>query len=166
MAVGDLDKIPDANGANHDEVVVAYAIDLPPDSPNGPYGVNLAVLNYTTSTGSTQPLYQTLITVPGLYLDANSGSSRVISVAIGDFDGDGQNEIALATAVKKYVTENGVTTSDTVELSLFRYVHNSLTDTPSLKLVSSTDLLVSSTIPPSISLVARISRGQPTIRPN
>ena len=94
------------------------------------------------------------MTVPGLSLDANSGSSRVISVAIGDFDGDGQNEIALATAVKKYVTENGVTTSDTVELSLFRYVHNSLTDTPSLKLVSSTDLLVPSAIPPSISLVA------------
>ena len=33
------------------------------------------------------------------------------------------------------------------------------TDTPSLKLVSSTDLLVSSTIPPSISLVARNFTG-------
>ena len=43
IAAGDLDKVPDSAGDNHDEVVVAYA------SPgvNNQMAVNVAVLDYT-----------------------------------------------------------------------------------------------------------------------
>jgi len=44
VAVGDLDKIADKNGVNHDEVVLAYAQGAPP----GNLKVNLTVLNYTS----------------------------------------------------------------------------------------------------------------------
>lgn len=53
VAVGDLDKVPDENGINHDEVVVAYASS---SGANSFYNVKLAVLNYSiVGSNSSQP---------------------------------------------------------------------------------------------------------------
>lgn len=57
VAAGDLDKIPDANGANHDELVVAYA------GKNGE--VNVVVLNYTDPQAiGSRPKYVTQAVAP------------------------------------------------------------------------------------------------------
>ena len=134
VAAGDLDKIPDANGANHDELVVAYA------GKNG--DVNMAVLNYTAPQAvASSPIYVTQAVAPfkvNLNPTApdliNGGEqkgfkvSEVLAVAIGDFDGDGQNEIALATLDDQ--------DQDQVNLAIFRYVHTTLSATPQLKLVT------------------------------
>ena len=113
--MGDLDKIPDQQGVNHDEVAIAYG------SRTGE--LMLAVLNYS-GPSSAAPLYVTQTTVPATTFDA---PIHEVSVAIGDFDGDGQNEIAVATVRAGIV------------IRFFRYVHKLRTDTPTLSLVSSID---------------------------
>ena len=126
VAVGDLDKIPDASGANHDEVAVAYATAA--GSP-----VNLAVLNYTSvDSDGSQPQFVTQIPVPATgpllkYRLRFSPASNLLSLAIGDFDGDGQNEIALA-----YMLPATFNDSDafSLQVAIFRYKHERLTDTP------------------------------------
>jgi hypothetical protein len=149
VAVGDLDKVADKNGVNHEEVVVAYAQGAPP----GTLQVNLAVLNYTTpQMNASQPLFVTQILSPypidkPLDHQTHSRISELFSVAIGDFDGDGQNEIALATLAPE--------DSFQVNLSIFRYVHQLLTDTPSLVLVSNQQLsILANVFGPTISLLA------------
>ena len=112
-SVGDLPKIPHREGVNHDEVAIAYG------SKTGE--LKLAVLNYS-GPSSAAPLYVTQMTVPATTFDA---PIHGVSVAIGDFDGDGQNEIAVATQRAGIV------------IRLFRYVHKLRTDTPALSLVSS-----------------------------
>ena len=129
VAVGDLDKIPDQQGVNHDEVAIAYG------SKTGE--LKLAVLNYS-GPSSAAPLYVTQMTVPATTFDA---PIHGVSVAIGDFDGDGQNEIAVATQRAGIV------------IRLFRYVHKLRTDTPALSLVSSIEESGASGIS-SISLAA------------
>ena len=129
-AVGDLDKIPDANGANHDEVVVAYAEN------NG--AVNVAVLNYTaTNANGSNPLYVTQALAPftvnfhpaPYFAGQGAGFkvSELLAVAIGDFDGDGQNELVLATL--------DPVQQDQLNMSIFRYVHPTLSAPPQLQLV-------------------------------
>src|SRR5271156_81624 len=60
LAVGDLDKIPDANGVNHDELVIAYATGVVPQLQ-----VRLAVLNFTkVGADGGQPLFDTEVTSP------------------------------------------------------------------------------------------------------
>ena len=150
MVVGDLDKVADKNGVNHDEVVLAYAQGAPP----GSLQVNLAVLNYTSTQpiNASQPLFVTQVLSPypidkPLDHQAHTQISELFSVAIGDFDGDGQNEIALATL--------GPGSSSQINLSIFRYVHKLLTDTPSLVLVSSQEFgFLANDSVPTISLVA------------
>jgi len=134
VAVGDLDQIPDANGLNHDEVVVAYATGTGPT-----YSIQLKVLNYTkTNTNGSDPLYVTgAVASNQLFLTNSPGSNAALTgerfaVAIGDFDGDGQNEIALATV------NDGVDRPGVIALSIFRYRHALLTDTPSLVEVTHT----------------------------
>ncbi len=124
VAVGDMDKIPDAEGVNHDEVVVAYATGAGPT-----YSVRLAVLNYRNSgNDSSNPTWVTL---------AHSASGRIastlpfppsslFSVAINDFDGDGRNEIAVATLGA------GTSNTQTVYLSFFRYFHTNPGEAPNL----------------------------------
>jgi len=154
-AAGDLDKIPDANGANHDELVVAY-----PDN-NGQ--VNVAVLNYTAppaigtcgkQPAGSCPKYVTKFVMPSkINLDSIPAQfpingdqrgfkvSEVLALAIGDFDGDGQNEIALATFDP--VNRNSV------NVAMLRYVHPTLSAMPTLQLLTQKTLVDLGTDSPS-----------------
>jgi hypothetical protein len=116
IAVADQDKVQDQAGHNHDEVVVAYA------SPagNNQLAVNVAVLDYTASTADAtkQPVAVITATASNLIdADINAGLSQVLltdnllSVAIGDFDGNGLNEIVVV-----YVQNN-----TTAIIAAFRY---------------------------------------------
>ncbi|MBA3441906.1 MAG: hypothetical protein H0T92_18765, partial [Pyrinomonadaceae bacterium] len=118
VAVGDLDKIPDAVGNNHDEVVVAFA------SPglNNLWQVNVAVLDYTSSTNPQAPTITTttaLETIDGNKINDNDPPQpdvailveSVMKTAVGDFDGDGVNEIAVVFLI------NGLA----FDVTIFRY---------------------------------------------
>ncbi len=98
LAAGDLDRVPDGQGNNHDEVVAAYASGLGGDHIR----YYISVINYS----SGQPVITTsdpiIDRAPIFTYEPASGagkmlpSSNIIGVTIGDFDGDGNNEIALA----------------------------------------------------------------------
>jgi hypothetical protein len=92
IAVGDLDKSADADGNNHDEVVVCFAT-----SPNN--DVEVAVLDYTAPTpapsDAVRPQATTTAIVSTLKLNNVLLVDAVLACTIGDFDGDGQNEIAV-----------------------------------------------------------------------
>ncbi len=135
VAAGDLDRLPDANYQYHDEVVVAY-VDGDPlgDSQD----VNLSVLNYGDSS-SSDPVETRAIGSVKLNLLKTAGptfdeacdlcpllADNQVSVSIGDFDGDGYNEIALA-----YIVDGTHLVVD-----LFRY-RTSASGDSSLELISS-----------------------------
>lgn len=101
VAVGDLDHVVDSQGATHDEIAVAYATPSSSDA----YGIVLAVVSYDGSVvygGSSGGINLNAIGLadkndygsnsPGVMLQ----SDNVVGVAVGDFDGDGANEIAVA----------------------------------------------------------------------
>src|SRR5271156_4898779 len=146
--VGDLDKVPDVKGENHDEVLAAYATGAGPSYP-----IQLAVLNYTNAQGNgSNPTWVTQVTAPYQATAAYASTiSDVISVAIGDFDGDGQNEIALAT-----LGPNG---SGQVNLTIFRYTNPGNGQTPTLMPVTNQTFTLkvggaTADFLPTISLVA------------
>lgn len=95
VRVGDLDKYTDVDGNNHDEVVVVYA----GPGNNGQTTVNVQVLDYTDPSTATsfQPIGGISATA-STPIDANPqifASDNILDVAIGDFDGNGLNEIAV-----------------------------------------------------------------------
>jgi hypothetical protein len=101
IAVGDLDKVADLDGNNHDEVVVCFATD----SDNR---VQVAVLDYTASTPAPSDAVrpQTTTTYKILsYISPNDVPpvDAMLSCAVGDFDGDGQNEIAVIGVSKEHL---------------------------------------------------------------
>jgi hypothetical protein len=154
LAMGDLDQIPDAEGVNHDEVVVAYATG---SGSSAAYKINLEVLNYTNpNSDGSHPLFVTRAIPDYESLIENNSSytvSDLLSVAIGDFDGKGQNEIAVASLYPK-IPQSSFTE---IVLSIFRYHHKLLTDTPTLEEVTRTRLPIHLPNPdllPTISLVA------------
>jgi hypothetical protein len=111
VAVADLDKLPDANGNNHDEVVVVWASN---DSGEPPYDVNVMVLDYTSTPGgsfapSGTALAKTPVPIVGLPEDENGNT--ILGVTLGDFDEDGFNEIAVTH----------MEDAAALQLSLFRY---------------------------------------------
>ncbi|MBI3798472.1 MAG: VCBS repeat-containing protein [Deltaproteobacteria bacterium] len=100
IAVGDLDKNTDSVGDNHEEVVVCWA--------NTSYEIQVTVLDYTspsyTPSGPVRPLAATTAKTthrldPGSVAAVKENSlqpvSALLACTIGDFDGDGQNEIAV-----------------------------------------------------------------------
>jgi hypothetical protein len=100
IAVGNLDKSTDSVGNNHDEVVLCWA--------NASYDIQVTVLDYTSSTytpsGPVRPLAATTAktthrldpgSVAAFKENALQPVSALLSCTIGDFDGDGQNEIAV-----------------------------------------------------------------------
>lgn len=106
IAAGDLDSVPDSAGNNHDEVVVAYATNASPGS-NEVSVLKVAVLDYT-APASAPPLpvaVTTSIANVGLAPNNNFATAinqdailpvdNVLGVAIGDFNNNGQKEIAV-----------------------------------------------------------------------
>ncbi len=103
IAAGDLDKVPDSAGNLHDEVVVAYV----GPGVNNQMTVNVAVLDYTApATAPPVPAAVTSATASHT-IDGNNFATafrrqailpvdNVLGVAVGDFDGDGPKEIAVA----------------------------------------------------------------------
>ncbi len=126
VAVADLDKLPDASGNNHDEVVVAYAAS----GPGNQLTVNLKVLDYTSDANDPYPAPVAVTSgATGHAIDGNNFAStkapggvqsailpvdNVLAVAIGDFDGDTQNEIAVLS----------LQNAQTAWLTLFRYTND------------------------------------------
>ncbi len=93
MDVGDLDKVADSAGNNHDEVVIAYSAATENDSG----AVNLTVLNYTSAQNIHEPVCianaTTSIGVDPLWqIDV---VDTILDVSVADFDNDGMNEIAV-----------------------------------------------------------------------
>lgn len=111
LAVGDLDNVGDAAGNYHDEVAVAL------NEKTDPRKLDLAVLNYSgASAAHPQPSAITRQTAAApLVSDADPAvwyaGARKVDVAIGNFLGDGKNEIALV-----YLTD-----STHLEISVWRY---------------------------------------------
>jgi hypothetical protein len=148
LATGDLDKVPDANGINHDEVVIAS-----PDSFNRlGVSVNLNVLNYTNSVEGEPPSHTQLAgvlsaTFPQAPLsDGPLIDDQLFAVAIGDFDGDGQNEIALAAI-----------SGSSVQLQFYRYSRASPSSVPSLKKISNNTYNYRESLGSNVFLVPTIS---------
>lgn len=124
IAVADLDGAVDANGELNDEVVVAYpALDT--SDGNQPWIIQVYVLNYQNATGAPAVTENnTIASACGLncyssHVNLTSASDQqkilssgnIVAVAIGDYDGDGANEIATAN----------VGSASDLRLTLFRY---------------------------------------------
>lgn len=110
VAVGDLDVQPDANGSAHDEVVACYT-----SGSSSAVTVQVAVLDFTSAQyagASIASLHKTIIQLPAV-IDRgafNASPYEVeafqagkimaidspVSCTIGDFNGDGMNDIAVA----------------------------------------------------------------------
>ncbi len=135
VAVGDLDKATDSQFNYHDEVAAAYA--------TAGNSIRLTVLNYT----SGNPQDASIDTIePDSY--EVIPSDNPLSIAIGDFDNDGNNEIALA-----YVCSTGITvttyryTSDGKGSGSLQQASSTLISTPNFFSAGSSGL--SATIHPS-----------------
>ncbi len=121
VAMGDLNRMLDGNGFFHDEVAIAWM-----SLESGQYVPHLAVLDYTdpaivspppspadashpaavTTAEAQARLSQTSLTGGSVYVNDN-----VLSLAVGDFDGDGRKEIALAV----------IESSTEIFVEIFRY---------------------------------------------
>ena len=109
IAAGDLDRLPDLDGNHHDEVVVCF-VASPSDQ------VRVAVLDYTDATpDASAPVRPQVVTTAQSARRIGFGDLQpidaVLACTIGDFDGDGKNEIAVA----------GLESGRTLWISTFRY---------------------------------------------
>jgi hypothetical protein len=170
-SVGDLDQLHDSKGNYHDEVVVAWMEQG--GIYNAPHCLSLgavphiAVLNYN---GGVNPsvLTQTVIRddnqyLPYCYLDiynqqenlgrptvpswAPMPADNIMATAIGDFDGDGHNELAVA-----YMRG---TSGLVISVVIYRYQQTFQTDgttVPSLTPVNNYEFSI-----PNSSMVATLS---------
>jgi hypothetical protein len=100
-AVGDLDRLTDSEGLFHDEVVAVYVLDR----WDGDDQVVLLVGNL--HNGQDQIQWSSVS--PSVKL--SSDGEQTVGVAVGDFDGDARNEIAV---VHESVNKS-------VQLTTFRY---------------------------------------------
>ncbi len=128
IAASDIDKVTDSAGNRHDEAVVVYASP----APNNMLTVNLAVLDYGSPQTATtmQPIAVTTATA-STQIDADTDgqlfgllmSDNMVTVALGDYDGDGYDEIAIAYFINGY----------TAVIDTFRYRRNANTRTLTLE---------------------------------
>ena len=121
IAAGDLDKVPDSAGDNHDEVVVVYASP----GPNNQLAINVAVLDYTQPAQAPPSPVAVTTAQASHTINGNEFATaanptgilpvdNVLGVAVGDFDGDGLKEIALVHL------EN----HQTIWVTMFRYTND------------------------------------------
>lgn len=129
VAVGDLDVQPDANGSAHDEVVACYA-----SGSGNAVTVQVAVLDFTSAQyagTSISSLHKTTVQLPTVIdrsafnaspyeFDAFQAGKIMaidspVSCAIGDFNDDGMNDIAVAY----------LKAARTLEVVLLHYTHGS-----------------------------------------
>jgi hypothetical protein len=130
LAAGDLDQVPDAEGVDHDDVAVAWASNVSADQST--VDVNLAVVNYTSEKPVVTVLPNAVRLFPGLLRSGqNPLTDQLFAVAMGDFAGDGQTELALAA-----ITGGGEFEGQFWRLQIYRYSRTSLTSAPVLTKVS------------------------------
>ena len=118
IASGDLDGLPAMEAErvdNRDELVVAWA---QPQSPSGLLPLQVAVLDFSAATAETPTLvFSTTASTTGSPIAANITYAKpyppnnVVTVATGDFDGNGLQEIAVAYVVAP----------DSMYIDVFRY---------------------------------------------
>ncbi len=99
VATGDLDQALDSNDNYHDEVAVVYQ-----SQTSVPNEYKLAVLNYANWTPQNPVVSEATLNVN----DRGYGFSQIypdvsVAVAIGDFNGDGKNEIAFGYLGQQYL---------------------------------------------------------------
>ena len=103
LAAGDLDRVLSNDDNYYDEAVAVFA--------GANHTLQVRVLDYQAETGKVTATSLQLGQLGGIYWQpTNSYGEGPLAVGIGDFDGDGMNEIAVA------VNRNG-----TLELELLRY---------------------------------------------
>jgi hypothetical protein len=152
IAVGDLDNQPDADGHHHDEVVLCYASR---SSLPAQLTVRVAVLDYTA--GDVQQPVITRAASPHRIDSSNfiantRGAVHPVDTAlactVGDLNGDGQNEIAVAH----------VQNATTLRVSVFRYTKT--TDAqPTLQRASTLPLEASTFLQGTVDIVAADFNG-------
>jgi hypothetical protein len=168
VSAGELDNLYDADGNFHDEAVVAWtqAESAVCGQTVVPY---LGVLNYNGKDPSNPTLTQVRVNQAGAFYNTcnldgynfriRSGATstptdipqpndNIVATAIGDFDGDGKNEIALAymRSIKSFA---GIT------VVIYRYMNDGRT--ASLTPVNTYDLSIPNDAVPQSSMVATIS---------
>lgn len=170
VSAGDLDNLYDADGNYHDEVVVAWTELEPGVCGLGTVVPHLGVLNYNSKDPSNPTMtsvrvdradgsYYNVCNLEGYGSRVNNGyptvptnitqpGDNIVATAIGDFDGDGQNEIALA-----YMRNGGTYAAITVVI--YRYLNDGTT--ASLTPVNSYDLSIPNSAIANSSMVATVS---------
>lgn len=112
LAVGDLDKVPDSKGNNHDEIVLAYATQ----HQDWSYTINVRVLNFSDYDAEIPYYTCAANATTSLGIDSLGGvvgSDTILDVAVADFDGNGMNDIAVT-----YLRD-----STTLVVTTFKYTY-------------------------------------------
>jgi hypothetical protein len=170
VSAGDLDSLYDSDGNYHDEVVVAWTELEPGACTSGTVVPHLGVLNYNGKNPSNPSMtsvrvdrsdgnYYNVCNLEGYNSRVDNGyatvptnitqpNDNIVATAVGDFDGDGQNEIALA-----YMRNGGTYAAITVVI--YRYLNDGTN--ASLTPVNSYELSIPSSAIANSSMVATLS---------
>ncbi len=90
VATGDLDKALDSNYNYHDEVAVVYQSQASP-----PNQIKVTVFNFANWTSGNQQVPQATIRPSSNWGVFLGGPDVSVGAAIGDFEGDGRNELVV-----------------------------------------------------------------------
>lgn len=140
IAQADLDKVVDANGNLHNEVVVAHVSGQGATDGANYYKYSIDVLNYSSGNVSSPDITSASFIdfAPIFNTNPQSGLTHVLPVdnimamAIGDFAGDGNQEIAIAALgnatillyTYRYQTVNGAHSLTLVNAAFWNILYN------------------------------------------